>query len=92
MPGPTHRHVFSTNPKSNGGEAILVITEFMDNGDDKNNIWLSQRIVLNSYGNSAEIVVGNGCAFTPTKLRQLADMLDAEIAVAEKKALESRTR
>ena len=66
------RHVFSFNPKDNGGEALLLVTTFYDNGDG---IYLQQELSLHSYCNTASFNL-LGVALTAKSLRQLANELD----------------
>ena len=70
----------------NSGEGVFVETDIVDNGDrDKGlkiGVFLNQRIVLNSYGNSAQLNLYSSC-FTPENLRELADGLESEIVKAQ---------
>lgn len=68
------RHVFHFNKEDNGGEAILLKTEFLANGDP-GEFYINQELSLQSYGNSASFNFGGG-PLTPEILRQLADELD----------------
>jgi hypothetical protein len=66
-------HTFCFNPSQNGGEALILVTKFIDNGDEVPLMY--QELELNSYGNCASI--GLGSLFTSKKLRKLADELEA---------------
>lgn len=68
------RHVFCFNPNDNGGESLLLTTEFFWNGDEQDGIYTNQELILQSYLNSASITLF-GAAFTPENLRKLADEL-----------------
>ena len=65
-------HTFCFNPKDNGGEAVTLKTDFAGNEDD---IYTTQTLTLNSYGNSASFELGNG-QLTPKTLRELANQLE----------------
>lgn len=69
-----HTHRFNATPLENGGESVEIITEFYDNGDDKNNIFTCQKIILNSYCNRAVLEVTSS-PLTPQTLRKLAKEL-----------------
>lgn len=66
-------HVFCFNPSQNGGEALILVTKFIDNGDEVPLMY--QELELNSYGNCASISIDG--LFTAKKLRKLADELEA---------------
>lgn len=68
-------HICTFNPKDNGGEALTLSTTFWDNGDKKNNVYFTQDLTLNSYGNSASFNLC-GAILTPDTLRRLADDLE----------------
>lgn len=72
------RHVFSLNPKSNGGESLCIVTEFFDNGDTKHGhpfgFFTNQKIELQSYSNSASLFLTD--VLTPKSLRKFADELE----------------
>ncbi len=68
----THSFVF--NKDDNGGEQLILTTDFFDNGD-VDGIYSIQKLTLNSYGNSASFDLV-GASFTPELLRQLADELE----------------
>ena len=77
------RHVFLFNKEDNGGESLILTTDFFDNGDAAaglpDGIYTNQELALQSYGNSASFNLC-GAALTPALLRQLANELDkAEI-------------
>lgn len=67
-------HNFVVNPKDNGGESIIITTEFYDN--DGKYISTIQKITLMSYGNSATINLGSA-SLTPENLREFANQLEA---------------
>ena len=69
-------HNFVVNPKDNGGESIVITTEFYDNGDVPSGIYTNQKITLMSYGNSATINLDRA-ALTPENLREFANQLEA---------------
>lgn len=70
----------------NSGEGVFVETDIVDNGDRdkglKTGVFLNQRIVLNSYCNSAQFNLFADC-FSPEKLRELANELESEIVKAQ---------
>ena len=70
-----NRHVFSFNPKDNGGESLTLTTEFIDNGDGNGKFFTNQSLNLQSYSNSATLSLYSAC-FTPENLRKLADELE----------------
>ena len=65
-------HVFCFNPSQNGGEALILVTTFIDDGDEVPYIY--QKLDLHSYGNLASFNIGS--LFTVEKLRKLADELE----------------
>lgn len=67
---------------TNGGEALIASAEFLDNGDDKNNIYTIVRFSLQSYGNEATISVGN---LDTNALRSFANLIDSVKVIAESK-------
>ena len=80
------RHVFVFNPRDNGGEQLMLVTEIYDNGDAAvvglpGGIYTYQNLSLQSYCNSASIALG-GANMTPENLRQLANELDEALARA----------
>lgn len=48
------RHVFTFNKHDNGGEALMLVTQFFHNGD-VDGVYTNQEIELQSYCNSASI-------------------------------------
>jgi len=71
------KHVFIFNPKDNGGEQLVLTTEFYDNGDGiPEGVYTSQQLSLQSYCNSANFEL-MGCSITSEILRKLANELDA---------------
>lgn len=69
------------NPGDNGGESVVLAVDLYDNGDKAaglpGGIFTIGTITLNSYGNSASMIIGGG--ITPETLREFANKLDAEI-------------
>lgn len=65
------RHSFIINPKDNGGEQVIITTDFISNGEG---IYTSQEISLQSYCNSASIKL-LGAQITPEILTNLAYQL-----------------
>jgi hypothetical protein len=65
-------HVFSFNPKDNGGEQLLLSTYISKHGI------YEQRLSLQSYGNSATLEL-SGSFLSPRLLRRLADELETAI-------------
>lgn len=73
-------HSFCFNPNDNGGESLILTTEFIANGEkitDKNGVFINQELSLQSYCNSASIKLF-GVSITPEKLRELANQLEKE--------------
>lgn len=71
---------FPLNPKDNGGEQLIITTDFFSNGDPvtaTSGIFLNQQLTLQSYCNSASFNLC-GAIFTPQKLRELADLIEKE--------------
>jgi hypothetical protein len=77
------RHFFEFNPTDNSGEGLTLVTEVLQNGDGEDGIFLNQELTLQSYCNAASFVL-MGTTLTPTKLRQLADELEAVMDHARK--------
>jgi hypothetical protein len=71
------RHVFVFNPKDNGGESLMLITDYFDNGDDNKFLFTNQELTLQSYCNSATLQL-MGANLTPAVLRQLANELESK--------------
>lgn len=70
------KHVFVFNPQDNGGESLILVTKENDNGDGiPNGIYLTQKLSLQSYSNSASFTLV-GTILTPKNLRKLADELE----------------
>jgi hypothetical protein len=83
-----HRHVFCFDEKNRGGEALILKTEFIDNGDNnENSIFVNQELTLHSYCNSATFNLC-GTPLTPETLRKLANELES----AQIQAKASRTK
>lgn len=80
------QHVFVFNEEDNGGEQVILITDFYDNGDGVfSGLYLIQEIVMASYCNSATLNLS--IEITPEKLRKLADEIDWKIAEFKTKAM-----
>lgn len=74
------RHTFCLNPHDNGGESLLITTEFLSNGDnitEKDGVFGTQSISMHSYCNSAQINLGS-MLLNPKTLRELANQLESE--------------
>jgi hypothetical protein len=70
----THRYCF--NPQDNGGESLVLETDFYDNGDDPpDNVFTNQRLTLSSYSNEMQLRLF-GFEITPDMLRKLATELE----------------
>jgi hypothetical protein len=76
MPNPEmlKRHVFTFNPRDNGGEALILTTEFYHALGGKE-IFSNHEISLQSYGNEANFML-HSIDITPELLRALADQLE----------------
>lgn len=74
------RHVFVFNEHDNGGEQLILTTEFYHNGDP-DGVYVNQEITLGSYCNSASINL-SGVQITPEILFKLA----TELVTAREKA------
>lgn len=73
------RHVFVFNPQDNGGESLVLRTEFVHNGDpvdDGKGIFTNQELTLHSYCNAASFQL-SGASITPEILRKLANELES---------------
>lgn len=76
-----YRQVFSFNPNDNGGEQLVLITKYLNNGDGE--IYINQSLELYSYCNSAAFNLV-GAVIDSKMLRELANQLDkAEIEAAK---------
>jgi hypothetical protein len=85
-----HKHVFTFNPKDNGGESVVLTTTYFDNGDreqDGSTIFGHQELTLHAYGRSASFNLG--VLFTPENLRNLANELESSKIQATKKLTET---
>ena len=72
------KHVIELDPHVNGGEAVILTTEFFGNGDtitEKDGVFVNQEIELQSYGNAAAIKLYSNF-FTPEFLRRWANELE----------------
>ncbi len=68
-----HRFVYVFNEDDNGGESLVLVVNYEDNGDSE--AISSQELTLNSYCNCATFNL-IGAQFTSDALRLLADELD----------------
>ena len=69
------KHVFAVNECDNGGEQVLIVTEFTaEVGDDE--VVVQQKLILSSYSNSATFDLNGASVLTPEILRTLADELE----------------
>lgn len=71
-------HHFVFNPSDNGGEQLILTTEWHANGDpitETEGVLATQQLTLHSYGNSATFNLV-GALLTPAKLRKLASELE----------------
>ena len=66
-------HAFTFNPEANGGEALMLCTQAIKEGDKP--VCFEQELTLCSYCNNASFQLA-GATFTPELLRQLADELE----------------
>jgi len=69
------KHVYSFNPDANGGEQLILVTTFLNNGDPEPLV--RQELSLSSYCNAATFDL-MGVVFTPENLRKLANQLESE--------------
>jgi hypothetical protein len=76
-----HSFNFVFNKGDNGGESLMLSTDFFDNGDDVtkecDGIYLNQTLTLQSYSNSASLNF-YGTMLNPENLRALANKLEQE--------------
>jgi len=77
------RHAIEVDPRSNGGETVLITTKMIDDGE--NEPLLIQEISLMLYGNQATITLGGSSVMTPSFLRKMANELDLAIVKATAK-------
>jgi hypothetical protein len=73
-------HFYTINPEDNGGECLMLTTQFVATGDPitkDTGVFLNQQLTLQSYCNDASIGLF-GTALTPEKLRELANQLEIE--------------
>ena len=83
-----YEHTFDLSPMNNGGEAVILTTKFISNGDPISNNsggYFNQELTLNSYGNSASISLYSGY-FIPSTLRKIAK----ELEILHKKAIKQK--
>lgn len=87
----THRFLF--NGGDNGGEQLVLVTEFFHNGDPvasgedpATKIFMNQKLRLNSYSNSAVFELYSAL-LEPSSLRGLADQLESARLAAHAKVL-----
>lgn len=71
------RHNFVFNEDANGGESLVLSTEFYHDPHMKD-VYMRQILILNSYNNSVNFNLGYNASFTPQTLRKLADELEQE--------------
>jgi len=71
------KHVYIFNPDDNGGEQLLLVTRYWDNGDRDAEPYVTQELSLSSYCNAATFDL-QGATLTPTNLRELANQLESE--------------
>jgi len=72
------RDVFVFNPQDNSGEELILTTIFCDNGDETNNIYTVQELMLtSSYSRSLFLLYGS--SITPDMLRKAADQMEEAI-------------
>ena len=74
MSAPIHRYTHNLNEYANGGESIIIVTEWYH---EKGDIFSTQRIEMHSYINSAAFCLGD-FLFNPAALRKLADDIEQE--------------
>lgn len=85
-----HQHTFIFNPNDNGGEAVFLNTEFVDNGDP--GLLLKPKLELVCYGTHGVSIELHGThgvsielpwnSITPGVLRKLANQLESEYYAA----------
>ena len=69
------RHSFVVNPQDNGGEQMIVTTDYYDNGDGgRAGLYVDQTITLHSYGNVTTFRLTTA-AFTLDVLRRFVKEL-----------------
>jgi hypothetical protein len=69
------RHSFVFNPNENGGEQIILMTQFFPASPTSKDVFAVCELSLQSQGNSATFTLG-GDIFSPENLRELANQLD----------------
>lgn len=74
MNAPFYKHTFCFNPVDNGGESLVLLTNFFKNEDGE--IFTTQQLTLQSYCNSAAFELA-GTQMTPNNLNKLANELEA---------------
>lgn len=72
--------IVNLHPEDNGGETVTISVDIFDNGDHAEGIFTIGTVSLQSYAHSASIIIGS---VTSQSLRELADDLDAKIAIAK---------
>lgn len=87
------RHIFVFNPQDNGGESLVLKTEFIANGDEGADdfYFTNHKLTLQSYCNEASFSLLS-FAITPEKLRKLADELEAVENRVKKEHVPNHTR
>lgn len=74
---PLKTHSFNFTPGNNGGESLVLNTEFYSNGDPGlGGIYTIQQLTLHSYCNSITLNLSTSI-FTPEILRDLANQLES---------------
>lgn len=77
-------HVFNFQPGDNGGEALILVTKMLSNGDPSPAMYLNQQLTLQSYCNSASFELV-GTPLMPEVLRKLANELESAMVEARMK-------
>lgn len=75
--------MFIFDRHNNGGEQLTLTTDFYDNGDKENNIYINQKLTLHSYCNQASFDLV-GSPILPDMLRELANQLDKKFSMLKK--------
>ena len=71
---------------------IELTTEYFDNGDDKDNIWIQQKIIINGSGPISTTLDISDCSLTPEFLRAWADSIQENTITAQLKSKENKTK
>lgn len=78
------RHVFTFNPDSNGGEALMLTTDYYWDGEDE--VYTNQQLTMCCYGKEVSFNLGSAL-LNPAVLRNLADQLEQSESLAYDKLL-----